>query len=399
MIRAEIFDFQFNRLGSIEQFESISYTKKYQDVGSFSLICPITDINNDLLQKRRIIWIEDNVAGIVQYISKKREENEDETLEAKGKLISEVLSWRWVYPCFAKTGKPNILMEQLVNTHCVNPLDSKRKLDSLVIGSKGEIANMDSVTYQKTGDSVTESLINLATANNLGFDVEFNPRIENKLKFVVYQGVDRTVNNKSGNDPVYFTQSLNNLLSAEYTYNDESFRNVELVAGEAEDGTDNENAKRRVLEVYLNDKSKANAGYDRYEKFVDARDLQSEYSEEQTTTDEDGNQVTETVEKKMSDEQYFETLKQRGNEKFEESTIEESYTGSIRTDSKTIFQYKDDYDVGDKVTVIDNEFAISMDVVITEMTVTYDKDLYTYQPTFGVGIPTILKKIQRSKRR
>ena len=36
---------------------------------------------------------------------------------------------------------------------------------------------------------------------------------------------------------------------------------------------------------------------------------------------------------------------------------------------------------------------------ITEMTVTYDKDLYTYQPTFGVGIPTILKKIKRSKRR
>ena len=236
MIRAEIFDFQFNRLGSIEQFKSISYTKKYQDIGSFSLICPITDTNNDLLQKRRIIWIEDNVAGIIQYISKKREEGEDETLEVKGKLISEVLSWRWVYPCFVKTGKPNALMEQLVYVHCVNPLDSKRKLDSLIIGSKGEINNMDSVTYQKTGDSVTESLINLAAANNLGFDVEFNPRIENKLKFVVYQGADRTVNNKSGNDPVYFTQSLNNLLSAEYTYNDESFRNVELVAGEAEDG-------------------------------------------------------------------------------------------------------------------------------------------------------------------
>ena len=397
-MRLEVFDFQFNRLGSIEQFTSISYLRQFQDTGNFTLSCPVTEQNKQLLQKKRIIWLEDEVAGIIQYVNKTRD-NGEVKFEVKGKLISEILNWRWVYPCFAKTGKPNALMEQLVDIHCINTLDAKRKFNKFVIGSKGDVLGLSSIAYQKTGDSVLNSEISLATANNLGFEVLFNPRATNCLKFVVYQGKDRTVNNKDGNDPVYFSQSLNNLLNAEYTYNDEPFRNVELVAGEAEDGSDNENAKRRTLEVFLNDSSKASSGYQRYEKFVDARDLQSEYSEEQTVTDEDGNQTTVTVEKKMTDEQYFNTLSQRGNEKFDESTLEESYTGSIRTDGKTIFKYKEDYDIGDKVTIIDDEFGIMMDVVITEMQVTFDKDLYTYRPTFGVGIPTISKRLQRTKRR
>ena len=398
MIRLEIFDIDFERLGSVEKYTSVSYTRQFQNVGSFSLNCPITQVNNQLLAKNRFIWIEDDVCGIIQYISKRRSE-EDTTIEVKGKLVGAILDWRWVYPCFVKTGKPNKLMEQIVDIHCVNPMDAKRKYNSFVIEPSNAIEIVDSVTYQKTGGSVLESVINLATANNLGFAIPFNPRLDNKLSFVVYKGKDRTIGNTEGNDQVYFTQSLNNLLDASYLYNDDNFRNVELVAGETEDGSDNENAKRTTLEVFLNEGTKQLSGFRRYEKFVDARDLQSEYSEEEVTVDEDGNQVTDIVEKKMSPEQYLGTLSQRGSEKFEESTIEESYEGSIRTDSRTIFQYKQDYDVGDKVTIIDEEFNVRMDVVITEIKVTFDKELYTYEPTFGVSIPTIMDKVKRMKGR
>lgn len=397
MIRLEVFENNLERLGSIEKYASVSYIKQCRDAGSFTLTCMLNQKNLELLQSQRLLWIEDDVCGIIQYVDKQRNDG-DTTFTIKGKLLNEILNWRWVFPCFVKTGQPASLMEQLVDTHCVNPSDAKRKFSNLVI-QLSSIPNVGSITYQKTGGSVLESEINLATANDLCFQVCFNPREQNPMKFQVYKGVDRTVGNADGNDEVYFTQSLNNLLNSTYMYNDDAFRNVELVAGETEDGSDNENAKRTTLEVFLNEQSKQLSGFQRKEKFVDARDLQSEYSEEQVTTDEDGNQVTETVEKKMSVEEYAGTLAQRGNEKFDESTIEESYSGSIRTDSRTIFQYKKDYDVGDKVTIIDEQFGVRMDVPITEMKVTFDKEAYTYEPTFGVAIPTINQKVKRLEKR
>lgn len=391
MIKLEVFSFDdFEKLGFVEKYESLQYTQKFNDVGTFQLICPRTKENVDLLTNNRIIWLEDEIAGIIQYFEKERDT--DTKITVKGNLISCILDWRWVYPCFAKTANPATLMELIVNNHCINPTDSLRKMNSLVIGTD-EIITLKSITFQKTGGSALEAIKKLAEANDLGFDIKFNPKNENKLKFTVIKGKDRTISNKDDNDPVVFSRNLNNLIKGDYIYNDGDYRNVSLVAGEAVDGSDNENANRRILEVFR--ESEKLSGYKRKEMFVDARDLQSEYSEENTTKDEDGNDIIESVEKKMTDEEYNATLLQRGNEKLGETSIEESYTGEVRTDANTSFKYKKDYFLGDKVTILDDELGIKIDVVVSEMTVNVDKSGYTYTPTFGNSIPTILKKIER----
>lgn len=390
MIRLEIFTFSFERLGMVEKYESLQYVQKFQDVGTFQLVCPKTKENVELLTNDRIIWIEDEIAGIIQYFEKERDT--DAKITIKGNLVKGILDWRWVYPCFTKTANPATLMELLVTNHCINPTDSARKMNGLVLGTD-EIITMKSVTFQKTGGSVLEAEQKLAEANNLGFDVRFNPRNTNKLKFVVIKGKDRTISNKDGNDPVVFSRSLNNIVKGDYVYNDGDYRNVSLVAGEAIDGSDNENANRRTLEVYRD--SLKTSGYARKELFVDARDLQSTYSEESTKKDEEGNDVTESVEKTMTDEEYNATLLQRGNEKIGETSIEESYTGEVRTDANTSFKYNEDYFLGDKVTVIDDDLGIKIDVVVTEMTVDVDKSGYSYTPAFGNSIPTILERIER----
>ena len=390
MVKLEVFTFSFERLGMVEKYDSLQYTQQFQDQGSFQLVCPKTKENVELLQSDRFIWIENEVAGIIQYFEKERDT--DSQITVKGNLIVGILDWRWVYPCFTKTANPATLMELVVNNHCINPSDVNRKLPSLVIGTD-EVIMLSSVTFQKTGGSVLEAEQKLAEANNLGFDVRFNPRNENKLKFVVLQGKDRTMNNKDGNDPVLFSRTLNNVVKGDYVYNDGDYKNVALVAGEAIDGSDNENANRRIYEVHRS--SRVVKGFERKELFVDARDLQSTYSEDQTTKDEEGNDVTESVEKKMTDEEYNATLLQRGNEKIGETSIEESYTGEIRTDAKTAFHYGVDYFLGDKVTVLDEELGITIDVVVTEMEINVDKTGYTYTPTFGNSIPTVLERIER----
>lgn len=390
-MRLEVFDFELNRLGLIEIYSSINYTLKFIDVGSFELKCAINEQNVKLIQKNRFLWIEDEVCGIIQYISSS---TDDGTITVKGKLAKEMLNWRWVYPCFVKTGEPAALAESIVNIHCVNPSESKRKMRGLVIGNAGYVINKPHITYQKTGDTVLTSVQNISTANNLGFEIYFNPRNVNPFKFVMLEGKDRTIGNKDGNKPVVFSRDFENIVSGSYEYNDDSFRNVALVAGETADGSNNENAARTFL-VVDQVGSENVSSFCRKELYVDARDLQSEYSEEVTTKDDEGNNTTETVQKKMTEQEYNATLSNRGFEKMGETLVEESYESQIRTDARTIYQFGKDYTYGDYVTVIDKSLGIMLNVQITEMQIVYDANGYDYIPTFGNSVPTILKKIKR----
>lgn len=390
-MRLEVFDFELNRLGLIEMYSTITYTLKFVDVGSFELKCAINKQNVKLIQKNRFLWIEDEVCGIIQYISSS---TDDGTITAKGKLAKEMLNWRWIYPCFVKTGEPAALAESIVNIHCVNPSESKRKMRGLVIGNAGYVINKPHITYQKTGDTVLTSVQNISTANNLGFEIYFNPRNVNPFKFVMLEGKDRTIGNKDGNKPVVFSRDFENIVSGSYEYNDDSFRNIALVAGETADGSNNENAARTFLVVDQAGSENVSSFY-RKELYVDARDLQSEYSEEATTKDDEGNDVTETVQKKMTEQEYNATLSNRGFEKMGETLVEESYESQIRTDARTIYQFGKDYTYGDYVTVIDKSLGIMLNVQITEMQIVYDANGYDYIPTFGNSVPTILKKIKR----
>lgn len=387
-MRLEVFDFELNRLGLIEIYSSINYTLKFIDVGSFELKCAINEQNVKLIQKNRFLWIEDEVCGIIQYISSS---TDDGTITVKGKLAKEMLNWRWVYPCFVKTGEPAALAESIVNIHCVNPSESKRKMRGLVIGNAGYVINKPHITYQKTGDTVLTSVQNISTANNLGFEIYFNPRNVNPFKFVMLEGKDRTIGNKDGNKPVVFSRDFENIVSGSYEYNDDSFRNIALVAGETADGSNNENATRTFLVVDQVGSENVSSFY-RKELYVDARDLQSEYSEEAITKDDEGNDITETVQKKMTEQEYNATLSNRGFEKMGETLVEESYESQIRTDVRTIYQFGKDYTYGDYVTVIDKSLGIMLNVQITEMQIVYDANGYDYIPTFGNSVPTILKK-------
>lgn len=390
-MRLEVFDFELNRLGLIEMYSTITYTLKFVDVGSFELKCAINKQNVKLIQKNRFLWIEDEVCGIIQYINSS---TDDGTITAKGKLAKEMLNWRWVYPCFVKTGEPAALAESIVNIHCVNPSEPKRKMRGLVIGNAVYIINKPHITYQKTGDTVLTSVQNISTANNLGFEIYFNPRNVNPFKFVMLEGKDRTIGNKDGNKPVVFSRDFENIVSGSYEYNDDSFRNIALVAGETADGSNNENAARTFLVVDQVGSENASSFY-RKELYVDARDLQSEYSEEVNTKDDEGNDITETVKKKMTEQEYNATLSNRGFEKMGETLVEESYESQIRTDARTIYQFGKDYTYGDYVTVIDKSLGIMLNVQITEMQIVYDANGYDYIPTFGNSVPTILKKIKR----
>lgn len=58
-------------------------------------------------------------------------------------------------------------------------------------------------------------------------------------------------------------------------------------------------------------------------------------------------------------------------------------------------QYKKDFDLGDRVTMLNKEWNIKIDARITQITETYQKGKHTLAATFGESLPTLLDKIRK----
>lgn len=371
MFNLEIFDINFHRYGILQNYKMATYTKEYTNVGSFEVVCSADESNIDLIKKERIIWFEDNVAGIIQYINKSR--NESGQITVKGSLIGEIFNWRYVWPTLQATAPANEIMESVVKSNCMFNQLLNRNYNFLEIQQTA--LDLPNITKQKTGGTVLEALTELSEANNIGFDVGFYPRIK-KVKFKVLSGENRTPGNPKKNKPVFFSQDLNNIIRSEYTVNTGDYRNTALVAAEKSE------TERVSLEV-SNVKGDLPVGFYRRETYVDARDLQS------TEVDENGEEIP------IPDDLYYKMLNERGLEKLSEAKEIENFSGEIRSDADTIFHFGKDFFLGDTVGIIDINMGISTTAVVTAVTVTQDENGYTVEPEFGYGQPTLINKLKR----
>lgn len=366
MIRNEIFDIDFKRLGIIEKFSYCQYNKKFNKCGSFTIICSPIKENIDLLKEDRIVWLEDDVAGIIQSIEL------SDTLEVNGCLLSCILDWRYVFPVFNEEASPIKLMYDVVKSNCIESSIPQRNYDFLIVENIKD--DMPRISKQKTGGSVLDFLTELGEGYEIGFDVKFNPLIK-KLVFKVLIGADRTINNKDGNKSVFFSDSLNNLKDTSYTFNSSDYRNITIVVGESEENT------RTSTYVFADGIERT--GFKRRELYTDARDIQSE------TQNDEGMQV------KISEEEYIKMLENRGEEKLGECKKIESLSAEVRSDSETNFIFNKDYFLGDLVTVIKESQGYMMNVRVTEVTVTQDKNGYEIAPTFGEAQPTLYEILKK----
>lgn len=369
----EVFDFNFKRYGVINDSSFVQYEKKTHTAGTFQINCDMSKENAELLVIDRIVWFEHDVAGIIQYKNKTKE---NDKLVVKGKLLEGILDWRCIKDTVDVKASINHIIERYVLNNCVE--DEKRKFDNFeVIESEFED---EEVAIQRTGGSISEAIEDLVLSKNTKYDLSINvgffPR-EKKIKFYVRKGLDRTIGNEEGNKIVVFSNDLKNIINSEYSINTEEYSNSALVFGE---GT---GSKRKS--VIVND-GVERTGYDLKELYVDARDVQSQY------TDDNGKEHT------LTSEQYLERLMQRGSEKLGERSIIETYEGDIRNDAEVAFLYKRDYDIADKISIIDKEIGLSFNATITSVSVTQDQNGYSVTPTFGYAQPTILQILRKERR-
>ncbi|MGE7836477.1 siphovirus ReqiPepy6 Gp37-like family protein [Viridibacillus arvi] len=205
----------------------------------------------------------------------------------------------------------------------------------------------DTISRSARFDVLSEELTTISQLSGLGWNIIIDIK-NKKFVFEVSEGVNRVATQRV-NPPVIFSPEYNSLKSLGYTESYLNYKNMAYVAGQGE------GLERRV--IALGDSSE---GFNRYELFVDARDV------EETTTSDDENS-TETP-RLVGD--IIKDLTDRGEEKLSEHAQEVYMEGQILT--KSPFKYEKDWDLGDITTELYKEWNITMDARITEVKEIYE---------------------------
>lgn len=243
-LKMEVYTPFLELVGILEAHRSVIWEEKPFSAGSFSVDCLITEGSKTLLVPDNIIWIEGETAGTIQYFH----ENSDETgdyITVKGPNLTRILGDRILWGRYDLSGTAPQIMHQLVDDCCVRPTRGDveaRKIPGLVILDPP--AGGGIIHVQRTGGDLLTALEELGAAYNVAFGVRFNPAVP-QMEFWTRWGQNRTVW-QTVNEPVFYSWELDDVLSSEYSYNAQDYRNVALVAGEGE-------GKDRVMVTVEND--------------------------------------------------------------------------------------------------------------------------------------------------
>lgn len=334
------------RLDLIKMVKYVQYSKRFNGVGNFEIKVPINESSLKFLVEGNYIYFEDNVVGVIKYRDKETSESTEVII--KGYLVNVLLTYRSFLLTKNYRGKIAEVAKNMVEDLCINNQDTRRNISCIT--TQAWVPDSPNVVTQKTGDilnvAVEELLSTIGYGYDLypsiiGYDEEKGTNIESFV-FVIIKPEDRTIGNKSDNNPVVFSLEMNNISNMSFIEDSTKYCNAVIIAGEGE------GLSRTIVEAG----DTTSSDIDRIELYVDARDLQS-------TKDDGGEQLTP--------EEYEELLIKRGEEKLEDNTKYINFDGSVLVNENTSFKYNSDFFLGDYVTIVDKQINLQFNLQVSEV--------------------------------
>lgn len=378
-----VYDKALEPLGTVDELATLMWHLRYFAVGTFSLLAPITSNNSALLVQGNILVKHDEKqevtdssgntwrrAAQITYVHITKDEKGQEQIEVQGSMLGNWLSKRIVSTQLVTTATNQTIINTLVANNCGSNASTKRKFTQF---KAIEQENLGGISVEYTNDAYVDLGLEIKTraqAGKLGYDILVDER--NKLYgFYLYKGKDLTAANSDGNTPCIFSRDFDNVNEQEYEDSIENYKNFIYVQGVADEA-----GSQPVITV---DGSSA-TGLDLEEVFCDASDIARTYNNGET-------EVTIPL------ETYKTYLATRGATELEEYGETINFVSTINVNSN--LKFKEDFNLGDRITCLERSWGIKLDARITEVTETYQKGKEEIEATFGESLPTLVDKIRK----
>ena len=424
MIDIVVLDGDLNRIDVVDNYESLIWVSRYNDIGDCELYLPATDKAIQLLRKGYYLARDDDdMVCRIERVEIDTDVENGNYLAVTGYDVKKILDQRVIWSQMNVDGYVEDELRTMVqNSVCTPALYGRQIKNSLgqqmfYLGDPAGFTEVttEQISYKNVGEKIRE----ICLKYHWGYKVVIE---SNKFWFVLYDGTDRT-------SSVVFSEDYENLRSTKYIDDSSNLANVALVAGEGEGSQ-----RSRNVSGFAD-------GINRYEIFVDAKDLSRTIKFEELTdlyplssvggqgyidgkyykmsyiniaiVDADqlaqleinypngeeitieGNLYYRTYDPIIADLEttaptgdesvilrpiiYDIYLLNRGYEKMSEYSGIITFEGSVEPD--VTFTYKQDYFLGDIVTVV-NKYGIEVGARIVEVIENEDSNGYKLEPKF-----------------
>ena len=341
-----VYDESLERIGVVEDIDSLQWLSEYQGTGEVKLVCAATKKNLELLADgNRLYCTEQPESALIR----------EKIIDDDGKMAKITVR---ALPSVSRWADRVVMATENITNVETGMLGLTSKHRRGLPGSTGRARGLPaSIETQITWGSVLDAEISLAAAAGVGFREVFKPDVGIET-FEVYGGVDRTA---GGGYNGYFGDDIDNLTGLSIVSGTSDWKNVAIVGGEGE------GAQRTVLVVSLGSPQ----GDNRRELWVDAKDIGRTYQIATPTgeTDEDGNPRYSYTEATYTEAEYTELLRSRGLEKLAECLQKLEVDASI---GQGLMEYGRDYALGDIVPLKITKYGLRFSARVSAVKTIYE---------------------------
>lgn len=359
------------QIGIIDLFSSIIWQRQYYGTGQFEIYCTASKKNVELLKVGNYVTrYDDEEIGIIEKIGITWDYKNGVMITASGRFAKSILDRRLIYKFSGTQNAPTVIrgnietaVRSLVTSHIISPTDTKRQISFIALGAVAGITktiideNGNSADKQTSYGYLLEFTDDLLQEYKCGARMTLDASTKNLL-YSVYEGADRSTENTAGNDPVIFSQTFDNLQSSAYEYDETTLKTTALIGGSGEN-----------LDRFYAMTGTAASGLERREVFVDSSSISRTYE------DSSGNK------QEYTDAEYKSFLVSNGDEEIAARSVIKTFDGDIEI-TNSQYKYKTDFDIGDVVTVRDDNMELSMSARLATITEVQDVGGYRLAVTF-----------------
>ena len=353
----------FNSHSVIDTFDSAVWCRRYDSPGDFVLKIQASEelfnlVKNNTVLIRRLD-VNDGTAMLVDGVKLETSPDNGDFLTLSGDSLEAALGRRVFMQKYNLHGKPDniiytALKENILNYWYFNS-DSEhianyryRFINFMDMDGYQHMGGVD-ILAQLYGRNLLELTEEIAKSNDFGFKFRFVGSIS-RAYFSCYRGVDRTINQQN-TQPIVFNTEFAEFSNTSYTYDTRPYFNSALIGGEGY-------GKDRIDTIYSSS-TRVNAGLLNKEIYIDGFSLSSNTA---------------------GDTSYITLLGSTAQAAVQAAKAEETFETEV---SWAQWKYRDDYDVGDIVTV-GNNYGITGDATVAEVAETEDASGYYAVPGFRV---------------
>ena len=344
-----------------DSFSSLLWDIEYYKCGAFEVYIAASPRNIEIFQTGRIVGRDDDKEhfGLIESVKLETDAEDGDYLIIKGRFLMCLLERRIIYPTFNFTklvSYSQIVMNVVQYNACTSGI---RKIPGLSLentsGTCWDTETKLQVSYDNLMKWVYTICEKIGGTANIRLSKIDNEQYE--MIFELSQGTDRSILQEV-NPHIIFSDRYNNLLSFTYFTDTSVKRNFAYVLGKGE------GEQRKRTTCFTNSEP---ALLDRYEVYVDAKDISDEEQVDNET-------------RPLPDAEYSELLKEKGKQNLVPTKTKSESQIAVQS---TQFQYGVDYFVGDFVTVEHQRFGIRQNKIqLVGMIESFDHNGRNLTPTF-----------------